>query len=339
MKTINITGIDIAKNIFQLHGADKHGKEIFKKKVKRNQLVKIIGELPECIIGMEACGGAHYWARVFSKMGHQVRLISPQYVKPYVRGNKTDRWDAEAIAEAVSRPRMNFVGIKDVCQQEIQSIHRVRSRRIRERTAISNEIRGLLHEFGIVMAKGIGRLKKEVPFIISNKDNELMMGMRELLEELLEELWAKERQIAVSDRKVKRVFKNDERCQRIEAIEGIGEITATAIVAACGDAKAFKNGRQFSAWLGLVPKQRGTGGDVNLLRISKRGDKYLRTLLIHGARAVLRVSTNKTDSRSRWIEQKKIEKGWNKASVALANKNARIIWALLSKEENYRKAA
>lgn len=339
MNQVNIIGIDLAKTIFYLHGMDKHGKEVFRKKLQRKQLAEYIRGVPPCVIGMEACSSSHYWARVFSKMGHQVKLISPQYVKPYVRGNKNDRWDAEAIAEAVSRPRMRFVALKTVWDQEIQSLHRVRERYVKAKTATRNEIRGLLMEYGIVLAKGISPLKRELPILLEDQSNELTPGMREIIKDLLEELRDLEIKVKNYDRKLHGVYLADERCQRITEIEGVGVITATAVVAACGFGRGFKNGRQFSAWLGLVPRQNSSGGKERLLGISKRGNNYLRKLLVHGARSVLKVSPGRSDYRSRWIEQKKLERGWNKACVALANKNARIIWALLAKGETYRKAA
>lgn len=337
MKELSMLGIDLAKNVFQLHGTDKKGHEVLKKKLNRSKLAEFVANLPCCMIGMEACGGAHHWARKFTGFGQEVRLISPQFVKPYVKSNKNDQTDAEAIVEAMSRPNMRFVPIKGVWHQDVQGLHRVRERLMKNRTALSNEIRGLLQEYGIVVVQGIGRLKKELAWIIEDRTNELSPMGRELFEKLVEELKEVEKRIAYYDQKIEEIYRSNEVCQRISKIEGVGPITATAMVAAISDAKAFKNGRQVSAWLGLVPRQNSSGGKTVLLGISKRGDRYLRSLLVHGARAVLKTVSNKKDRRSRWLIEKKKTRGYNRACVALANKNARIIWALMSSGEQYKR--
>ena len=338
MRPISIAGIDLAKSIFHIHGTDEKGKMLLKKKLSRAQLKEFMVQLKPCLIGLEACGGAHYWARVFQKMGHEVKLISPQFVKPYVKSNKNDYADAEAIAEAVSRPNMRFVPIKQTSHQDIQCVHRIRQRLIRNRTALSNEIRGLLHEYGIVISKGIGKLKKEMPLILEDASHELSPMVRGLFLGLVDELKGIENQVKIYDQKIQQIFKDNEVCQRLQKIEGVGPITATAVLAAVSNPQAFKNGREFSAWLGLVPRQHSTGGKPTLLGISKRGDGYLRTLLIHGARSVVKCAALHGDARSKWILQKQKTRGFNRTCVALANKNGRIIWALLRYGQEYRSA-
>lgn len=335
---VTILGIDIAKQVFQLHGLDQKGKVVLRKQVSRKKLSEVIVNLPPCVIGMEACGGANYWARVFEKMGHTVRLISPQFVKPYVKSNKNDYNDAEAICEALTRPNMRFVQIKRVDQQDIQSLHRIRDLIIKDRTALVNQIRGLLAEYGIVIPQGVASVRQRLPAILADTDNELTGLGRELFSELYQRLLAFDQWIAGYDRRIKRVFEAHPMCQKMAKVEGIGPMTATAVVAAVGDAKMFKNGRQMSAWLGLVPRQCSSGGKNVLLGISKRGDRHLRTLFIHGGRAVVKQVSNKNDPRSRWIKNIKNRRGANIAAVAVANKNARIIWALMTSEEAYRKA-
>lgn len=339
MNKITLLGIDIAKNIFQLHGADHRGKVVLRKKVTRTNLLSFIAQLPQCVIAMEACGGSNYWARQFEKLGHEVKLISPQFVKAYVKSNKNDMNDAEAICEAASRPSMRFVSPKTITQQDIQGIHRVRSRLIQQRTKLMNQTRGLLSEYGIVMGRGISTLKKQLPRILEDAENELTPMSRTMMADLYDELQELQKRIQTYEARIISLYKQSEVCQRIGEIEGIGPITATAVVAAVGNANVFKDGREMSGWLGLVPKQCSSGGKTILQGISKRGDTYLRTLLIHGARAAVKTAERKQDKRSQWIVELKARKGTNKTCVAVANKNARIIWALMTKQESYRKAA
>jgi transposase len=335
---MNITtlGIDIAKSVFHLHGTNKQGKLELKKRLRRNQLLAFMQNLPPCLVGMEACGGAHYWARKFQEYGHRVKLIAPQYVKPYVKTNKNDYNDAEAINEAVDRPTMRFVGIKALWQQDIQTLHRARSRLMQMRSSLSSHTRGLLMEYGIVIPKQIGQLRQGLPLILADAENELSPNIRALVAGLYEELQGLDRLINEKDKQVLAIHRESELSQRLGEIEGVGPLTATAFVSAVGDAKMFKRGRDCSAWLGLVPRQYSTGGKTILGSISKRGDRYLRTNLIHGARSVISKADNKTDARSRWIQQLKSRVGMNKACVALANKNARILWALMASGERYR---
>lgn len=323
---MNITtlGIDIAKSVFQLHGTNKRGKVELKKRLRRTQLLAYMQQLPPCLVGMEACGGAHYWAKKFQTYGHTVKLIAPQYVKPYVKTNKNDYNDAEAINEAVGRPNMRFVGIKADWQQDIQALHRVRSRLMQTRTALANQIRGLLMEYGLVIPKQIAQIRKGLPLILGDAENELSDQTRALFAELYEELQDLDRRITRQDKQLLAIHKASEVCQRLGEVEGIGPLTATAFVSALGDAKMFKRGRDCSAWLGLVPRQFSSGGKTILGSISKRGDRYLRTNLIHGARSVISKAGNKTDARSRWIQQLKSRVGMNKACVALATNSRRF---------------
>lgn len=336
---VTTLGIDVAQSIFQLHGVDERGKVAIQKRVSRSKVLEAVGQLSPCLIGMEACASAQYWAREFQKLGHTVKLISPQFVKPYVKGNKNDSRDAEAICEAVSRPHMRFVPLKTVENQDIQAIHRMRSRLIKDRTALVNQVRGLLAERGIVIAQGIPRLRQQLPIIVEDQGNELTPLSREVMRELYEELVALDERVARADRMVQRVFTEKAQCQKLARVEGVGPVIATALVAAVGNAREFANGRHLAAWLGLVPRQCSSGGKERLLGISKRGDCYLRTLLIHGARATVQSARRKTDARSRWIMRLEQRRGKNIATVAIANKNARIAWALLTGDAEYRKAA
>ena len=337
---MNVTtlGIDLAKNVFQLHGVNRHGKTVLTKRVTRMRLRETVVNLPPCLIGMEACASSHYWARALEAFGHTVKLIAPQFVKPYVKSNKNDARDAEAICEAVVRPNMRFVPAKTVAQQDIQAVHRVRERRIKARTALLNQIRGLLAEYGIVIPLKRNAVSQALPRILEDADNGLTALAREFVADLHEELCSLTKVVDDVDVRIARLFKADPVCQRLADVEGVGPVTATALVAA-GDAKAFRNGRQMAAWLGLVPRQHGSGGKNVLLGISKRGDTYLRTLLIHGARAAVAAAKRKSDTRSRWINALVARRGANVAAVALANKNARVLWALMARGEEYRRAA
>jgi transposase len=288
---------------------------------------------------MEACGGSNYWAREFQKLGHEVKLMSPQFVKPYVKSNKNDRADAEAICEAVSRPNMRFVAVKQVEQQDIQSLHRVRERLVKTRTALSNEIRGLLQEYGIVLPRKIGQLVSGLPLIIESSGSQLTSMSQELLRNLLEELNAINERVLGYDKKIKSIHDAHPVCKRLSKIPGVGPITATALIASVTDPSVFRNGRELAAWLGLVPKQNSSGGKEKLLGISKRGDVYIRKLLIHGARAALYWIDGKEDRRSVWARKIIEKRGMNRAAVALANKNARTIWVLMARGEEYRTAA
>jgi len=339
MNDVTLLGIDIAKTVFQLHGVDREGKVVLRKRLQRNKLVEFIAKLPKCTIALEACGGANYWVRRFSAFDHEVKLISPQFVKPYVKSNKNDFNDAEGICEAGSRPNMRFVSPKGIEQQDIQSLHRIRSRLIQERTALVNQTRGLLMEYGITIPQGIGKVRKLIPEILEDAENELSVISRRFVSDLYEELDNKDKKIKKYEESLKMIFQTNKNCQKIAKIEGIGLMTATAIVADIGDAKVFKNGRHLAAFLGLVPRQHSSGNKERILGISKRGDTYIRMLLIHGARSAMLRVANKTDRKSMWLKSLRERRGENIAAVALANKNVRMIWALLAKDAVYGKVA
>lgn len=333
MKTISVLGIDLAKNVFQLYGVNERSQAVMDKKISRQKLVEFVSNLKPCVIAMEACGSAHYWAREFKKMGHDAKLIAPQFVKPYVKTNKSDAADARAIVEAATRPHMRFVPIKQTRHHDMQSWLRVRDRFVRSRTAVLNECHGLLAEYGIILPRPKSKLIKKVVFLMS--DENITGHLKELLGILYEDLTALEAQIKKCDSKILKFSKEEEACGRLQTIPGVGEITSVAMVAAVVDPNHFKNGREFSASLGLVPKHMGTGGKTRLGRISKRGDSYLRQLLVHGGRSVLRSAESKQDRLSVWALKIAASRGHNKAAVAVANKNARVIWALMKSGEKY----
>jgi transposase len=335
---MNVTtiGIDLAKNVFQVHGVDKAGKTLLRKQLKRSEVAKFFANLPPCLIGMEACGSAHYWARKLETFRHTVKLMAPQFVKPYVKTNKNDARDAEAICEAVQRPHMRFVPVKTLEQQAVLALHRVRQGLVKARTAQANQIRGLLAEFGIVIAQGIRHVPQRVPEILEDGENGLPGYARQLFAGLLEHFQELDRRVAEWEKQIVLWHRSHVESLKLEQIPGVGPITASALVATVGDAKTFKNGRQLAAWLGLVPRQDSSGGKDRLLGMSKRGDVYLRTLLIHGTRSLLRHLARQSDATRGWIEQLVARRNPNIAAVALANKNARIVWALLAKDRHYR---
>lgn len=334
---MNITtvGVDLAKSVFQVHGVDERGKTVLRKQLKRSEMLCYFANLPPCLIGMEACGSAHYWARELTKLGHTVRLMAPQFVKAYVKTNKSDRNDAEAICEAVARPSMRYVPVKTAEQQAVLAQHRARQAFVTARTAQANAIRGLAAEFGIAIPKGIGHITERLPEIVEDGENSLPAMMRQLLQRLVDHFKTLDKQVGEIEREIKRWHRHNENSRKLEDIAGIGPITASAYAATLGDGKSFKNARQVPAWLGIVPRHEGTGGTVRLGRISKRGDAYLRTLLIHGARAVIRHAERKPDGADAWLKKLIGRRNKNIAAVALAAKNARIAWALLAHGLNY----
>jgi transposase len=335
VKNIKTLGIDLAKNVFQLHGIDAKGKAILRKRLTRQKMIEFIANLTPCTIGIEACTGAHYWARTFKSMGHEVKMMAPQFVKPYVQSNKNDQNDAAGIAEASTRPKMKFVPIKTIEQQDILLVHRARQLAVKQRTAHANQIRGLLAEYGIILAKNIINIQN-VPQILEENADKLTPYATRHFEQLYKRFQEFDKEVDEYGKEIERFAKQDTRCQELMKIEGVGSLTASAAVATIGDAKVFKNGREVAAWLGLVPKQHSSGNKIVLGGISKRGDRYMRTLLIHGARSVVNICEKKTDRRSLWLADKKTRAGYNKAAVALANKNARVIWAILATGECYR---
>lgn len=335
MNKISVVGIDLAKAIFQVHAIDKDGKVLERKALRRSKLLNYFSNISPCLIGVEACSSAHYWARKLEGLGHQVKLMAPQYVKPYVKTNKSDANDAEAICEAVTRPNMRFVTPKSEEQQALLLIHRERDGIVKERTALINRIRATLSEFGIVIPvgprhlhnwflNGLADAEKQMPEMLVQH----VMRMKSRLNQL-------ERDLDVLKKAVNQAGQSNELCRRLEAVPGIGRLTASAVVASIGDGKSFTSGRQFSAWLGLVPKQNSSGGKQRLMGISKRGDGYLRRLFIHGARAVIR-HMNPERPITEWLTALSCRSHKNVVIVALANKLARIAWALLSKDVAYR---
>jgi len=333
---ITTIGIDLAKNVFQVHGVDKSGHVAVRRAMKRDDMLPYFANLEPCLIGMEACGSAHYWARKLMALGHTVKLMAPQFVKPYVKSNKNDARDAEAICEAVSRPNMRFVPVKNAEQQAVLSIHRAREGFVKARTAQGNQIRGLLGEFGITIPQGIAHVYKRVPEILEDGENGLPGNMRHLIRRLADNLKETDNQVVALEKEIKQWHAANEPSRELAEVSGIGPLTASALAATVGDAKSFDRGSQMAAWIGLVPKQHSTGGKTVLLGISKRGDTYLRTLLIHGARAVIRHAEHKPGHADSWLGKLIARRGKNVAAVALANKNARIAWALLSKKSKFR---
>ncbi|MDH6153370.1 MULTISPECIES: IS110 family transposase [Paraburkholderia] len=333
---ITTVGIDLAKNVFQVHGVDEHGKTVLRKQLKRDQVVAFFANITQCLIGMEACGSAHHWARKLRDLGHDVRLMATQFVKPYVKTNKNDVTDAEAICEAVGRPNMRFVPIKNIEQQAVLALHRVRQGFVKARTAQANQIRGLLAEFGLVIPQGIAHIAKRVLELIEDASNELPGSFRLLVQRLLEQLKELDRQVHEIENQIIIWHRTNDVSRKLARVPGIGPITASAMVASIGDAKSFKNGRQVSAWIGLVPKQNSTDGKTVLLGMSKRGDSYLRTLLIQGARSVIYAAQRKETPDDGWLSRLLKRRNANVAAVARANKNARIIWALLSSDREFR---
>lgn len=334
--TISLLGIDLAKDVFHIHGVDKFGREVVKKRVYRSDLLDFVSRLPSTRIVLEACGGSNYWSREFEKFGHRVELIAPQYVKPFVKRNKNDWKDAEAICTAASQSNMRYVPKRSEHQQDIQNLHRIRQRLVKSRTALVNEARGFLHEYGIVIPKGRRTFAKMYPEVMLKEGERLSELARTTLYELWQEYLSIDKRIRAYEAKLKRIAKETPVCELLMQVPGIGFLTATGLFAAVGDINVFKNGRELAAWLGLTPREHSTGGKQRLLGISKRGDTYLRTLLIHGARVSLRFIKNHNDRRSVWATNLLERKGTNRTAVALANKNARVAWALMKNHQSYK---
>jgi transposase len=339
MQEITTVGLDLAKNLFHLLGCNGHGKEVKRKMLKRGQVIAYFANLPPCLIGMEACSSAHYWARELKKLGHEVRLIPPQHVKAYLRGNKNDYNDARAIAEAARRPDIRFVEVKTIEQQDVQALHRLREARVGERTALCNQVRGLLAEYGFVLPKGVSAVRKRLPELLEEAENGLSDFFRPLLADCYRQLQEIDVHIEFYTQALKVHARENEAVQRLQTVPGFGPVVASVFHAFVGNGQGFGKGRDVSAALGLVPKQHSSGGKTVLLGISKRGDRYLRSLLVHGARSVVRLAESKDDQLSRWITRLKATRGVSKASVALANKMARIGWAILRHHSVYRAPA
>lgn len=334
MEKVTTVGIDLAKSVFSLHGVDGAGRVVLRRTVRRDQLVEVVAGLPPCLIGMEACSGAHEWGRRFQEHGHTVRLMAPRFVAPYRKSGKNDGNDAEAICEAVTRPSMRFVPVKSLEQQALLVMHRVRQGFVVERTATINRLRGLLTEFGVVLPLRSITVRRQAAAAAERLPELARRGITDLLEQLR----VLDERIDGYDREIEAQAKLCEPAQRLMKIRGIGPTTALAIVATVGNAREFDNGRQFAAWIGLVPGQYSTGGKTRLGHISKRGDAYLRHLLVQGARSVLHTASAHLDPVSRWALELRPRRGYYRTLVAIANKNARIAWALLAKNETLRSA-
>jgi transposase len=331
----SVIGLDIAKNIFHLFTLLADGK-ILKKKLNRTKLLEFFANYPASIIGMEACGGAHHWARELTKLGHEVVLLNARYVKSFVVGNKNDFNDAAAIYDAVTRPNKRVVAIKTVAQQDIQLVHSIRKELVDQRTALVNQTRGLLSERGIVINQGITQIREQLPLIVEDAENGLTDLSRELFAEQYEKLKTLDAEIKAQDQRINRLCNANDLSKRFLDVPGVGPLTATMVAADIGDGgKGYKSSRDYAASLGVVPKQHSSADKLHYLGISKRGNRYIRTLLIHGARAVLKNCTKKTDKLSLWLQGLVARRGFNKAAVALANKNARILWAMASNGKDY----
>ena len=332
MEQITTVGIDLAKNVFSLHGVDAGGKTVFRRTVRRDRLAETVACLSPCLIGMEACSGAHEWGRRFEQFGHRVRLMAPKFVAPYRKSDKNDGNDAEAVCEAVTRPNMRFVPVKSTEQQALLTLHRVRQGFVVERTAVINRLRGLLSEFGVVLPLRSVSVRRQA----AHAAEALPELARRAVGDLLEQLRLLDGRIGGYDKEIEAQARLSEPARRLMKIRGIGATTALAIVATAGNAREFKNGRQFAAWIGLVPGQYSTGGKSRLGHISKRGDAYLRNLLVQGARSVLQTAGAHQDRLSRWALELQQRRGYYRTLVAIANKNARIAWALLAKNDTLR---
>jgi transposase len=334
---ITRVGVDLAKNVFQVHGVDRRGRCVWKRQLRRSSWIQVLSEKlePGCEVGMEACGGAHHWGRVLEARGFRVKLIPAQFVKPYVKSLKNDVTDAEAICEAMSRPGMRYVAIKSLEQQDIQSLHRIRSSVIGRRTAQVNQIRGLVAEYGLVAPKQLAPLRRTIPEWLEDAENGLTDPFRRLLSSLWEELRRLDERIKDLDREISWMAQTHPDAKRLQQLQGVGPLIATALVAWFGDGRHFDRGRGAAASLGLTPRHHGTGGKNRLMGITKRGNPYLRNILIHGARSVVSIAHRKEDRLSRWVSELKERSHPNVAAVALANKTVRVAWAMLRNGTDY----
>jgi transposase len=335
MGEVITVGLDLAKNVFQVHGVDAAGQVAFRGQLRRGQVLGFFRSLPPCLVGLEACATSHHWAREIGKLGHSVRMMPAKYVKAYVKRNKNDAADAEAICEAVTRPTMRFVSVKTVEQQSVLLLHRTRELLVRQRTMLVNAIRAHMAEFGIVARAGRPQVKELLSIIGDGTDERLSTVARSCLTRLAQQIVSIEREISMSEQQILAWHRCNETSRRLETIPGIGPITASALTSSIADPSIFRSGRQMAAWLGLVPRQSSTGGKERLGRISKQGDTYLRWLLIAGAMAVIR-QARRHGAKSPWLAEVMARRPTKVAAAALANKNARIAWAVLSRGETYR---
>lgn len=338
MKEVTTIGLDLAKQVFHVVCCDRHGKVVGRRMLRRAQVLEYFANLTPCRVGMEACGGAHYWARKLEALGHEVKLLPARFVKAFVRGNKNDYNDALAIAEAATRPEVRGVAVKTVAQQDVQALHRLRAQCVATRTALANQLRGLLGEYGVVLPCGVGILRRQLPVLLEDGENGLSDAFRQWLAQGYQQLCELDAHIKAYTVQLTAQAKQNADCQRLQTIPGFGPIVASVFHGQVGDGRAYRRGRDVAASLGLVPRQHSSGGKSVLLGISKRGDRYLRSLLVHGARAVVRQAAGKDDRLSRWINRIKAQRGHNKAVVALANKLARIGWAVLAQGRSYQAA-
>ena len=336
MKIIRV-GVDLAKNVFQVHGVDRNEKPVWKRKLSREEWLKVLLEKiePGCEIGMEACGGAHHWARKLEAHGYTVKLIAPQFVKPYVKSNKSDANDAEAICEAMSRPNMRLVSVKTVDQQDVQAVHRVRAELMEQRIAKANQIRGLVSEYGIVAPKQISHLRAAIPCWLEDAENGLTSRFRKLMNGVWADFLLLDQRVKELDQEITAIAAADPVAQRLQQLRGVGPMVATALLATVGDASQFAKGRHMATSLGLTPRQNSSGGKKRLIGISKRGDVYVRSLLVHGARSMIYASKGKEDRLSQWVTRIATTRHPNIAAVAMANKTARIAWAMIRKGSDY----
>ena len=337
MNEVITIGVDLAKNVFQVHGVDAEGSVVFRRQLRRSRMLPFFEKLPPCLVGMEACATAHHWARQLIELGHEVKLMPPHYVKPYVKRGKNDAADAEAICEAVTRPTMRFVSVKSTEQQSILMLHRTRELLIRQRTMLINAIRGHMAEFGMVAPVGVPQVTKLLRIIADMDDARLPTVARTCLESLARQFLSLHEEIGGAKRKIHAWHHSNEVSCRLETIPGLGPISSSAMAASVTDPDVFKNGRELAAWIGLVPRQNSTGGKQRLGKISKQGDQYLRWLLVVGAMAVIRQAKRRGTSNMPWLDDMIARKPAKVAAVALANKNARIIWALMKHGGTYQK--
>ena len=332
---LTTVGLDLAKQVFQIHGVDETGLAVVRKRLRRSEVLRFFSKLQPCLVGMEACATAHHWGRELAALGHTVKLVPPSYVKAYVKRGKTDAADAEAICEAVTRPTMRFVPLKSAEQQAMLMLHRARDLLVRQRTMLANAIRGHFAEFGIVAPKGIGRIGDLAALLVDESAAALPAVARQTLATLIGQLHALAKQIEALDAQIVTLHRHNETSRRLATIPGVGPITASALVASVANARQFKSARHFAAWLGLTPRSHSSGGKDRLGGISKQGDPYLRRLLVTGATCVIRHARTRAPGEAGWVKALLARRPARLVSVALANKMARIVWVLLTRNEVY----